>query len=85
MNNPAQYSIPINSIQDLHVALDCEAKRARQEGFTSVDQRQSALALHVRNAEHQMQYVCPGGFRVQARLVFEHVPDVNAVLSDDRR
>ena len=70
---------------DTSVAFDCEADRAEAEGMTGVAQRQRAAALHLRNAVHHMQQLCPDGFRVETRIVVSHVPDVNPVLRDEYR
>ena len=79
-----KYSFEV-STQDLWVALDCEADRAKREGFTSVEDRQRKAALHLRNTEAQMRFLCPEGHRVRTRIVADFVPDVNAYLRDDVR
>jgi hypothetical protein len=80
----SEYSFHVD-ITDTSVAFDCEADRAEREKMTGVAKRQRANALHVRNAYHHMQALCPEGYRVQARIVVEHVPDVNAYLLDEHR
>ena len=79
-----EYTIHISAM-DTSVAFDCEADRAAREGFKGVEERQRATALHLRNAVHHMAEVCPEGYRVQTRIVVEHVPNVNAVLKDEYR
>ena len=79
-----EYSFEISTI-DTHVALDCEAQRAEREGMTVQAARQRVTALHIRNAQAHMTDLCPAGHRVRARIVFDVVPDVNAVLRDDVR
>ena len=79
-----EYSFEISTI-DTHVALDCEAQRAECEGIPIVATRQRKAALHIRNAQAHMADLCPAGHRVRARIVFDVVPDVNAVLRDDVR
>jgi len=79
-----KYSFEI-STQDVWVALDCEADRAKREGFTHVEERQRRTALHLRNAEAHMLFLAPEGHRVRARVVFDFVPAVNAYLRDDVR
>lgn len=80
----SEYSFHIDTT-DTSVAYDCEADRAEREGFDGVAKRQRANALHLRNAVTHMQVLCPEGYRVQARIVVEHVPAVNAVLLDEIR
>lgn len=80
----ATYAFNVNA-QDTSVAFDCEADRAEREGFTHVVERQRATALHLRNAVHQMQRLCPEGYRVETQIVVSHVPDVNPVLRDRYR
>lgn len=80
----SEYSFGV-SAQDLWVALDCEADRAQREGFKGVEERQRKTALHLRNAQAQMSYLCPEGYNVRARIVFDFVPAVNAYLRDDIR
>ena len=80
----SEYSFDV-SVQDLWVALDCEADRAKREGFKGVEDRQRKAALHLRNAQAQMSYLCPEGYGVRARIVFDFVPVVNPYLSDDVR
>lgn len=70
---------------DLHVALDCEADRAKREGFKLVEKRQRETALHIRNAGHAMMELCPPGHRLRTRIVIDFVPDVNAAARDDVR
>jgi hypothetical protein len=78
------YSFHIE-VTDTSVAFDCEADRAEGEGFKNVAERQRAKALHLRNAYHHMQSLCPEGYRVEAKIVLAHVPNVNAVLKDECR
>lgn len=80
----SEYSFPIE-ITDTSVAFDCEADRAEREGFKHVAERQRAKALHLRNAYEHMRKFCPEGYRVEAKIVVSHVPDVNPVLRDDCR
>lgn len=80
----AEYSFHVDST-DTSVAFDCEADRAEREGFAGVAKRQRANALHLRNAVHHMQQLCPEGFRVETKIVVLHVPNVNAVLLDEYR
>jgi len=80
----SEYRIAVEST-DTHVAFDCEAQRARHEGFTGVADRQSATALHLRNAVHHMQSICPDGYRVKTEIVLSFVPAVNPVLKDEYR
>lgn len=80
----SEYSFEV-SAQDVQIALDCEADRAKREGITSVEQRQRKAALHIRNAEAHMSFLAPEGYRVRTRIVFDFVPNVNAVLRDDVR
>lgn len=77
-----EFSIPAT---DLSVALDCEADRAAREGFKLVESRQRAAALHLRNAIHAMQKICPEGFVVDTKIVVSHVVQVNPVLKDEYR
>ena len=70
---------------DLHVALDCEADRAKREGFSGVEERQRKTALHIRNAEAHMLDLCPEGYRMRTRIVIDFVPQVNAYLLDEVR
>ena len=78
------YSFHVSAV-DTWVALECEADRAEREGFKGVAERQRAVALHLRNAEHHMEKICPEGFRTEVKIVVSHVPDVNAVLKDEYR
>ena len=80
----SDYSFEI-STQDVWVALDCEADRAKREGFKGVEDRQRKAALHLRNAFHHMAFLCPDGYRVRAQVVFDFVPNVNAYQPDDVR
>ena len=80
----AEYSFHVDAT-DMHVALDCEADRAEREGFDCVAKRQRAKALHLRNAVHHMQSICPDGFLIETKIVVAHVPNVNAVLKDEYR
>lgn len=73
------------SAQDTQLAIDCEAKQAEAEGMDGIAKRQRATALHIRNAEAHMVGIVPEGHRVRARIVFDFVPSVNAVLRDDVR
>ena len=70
---------------DYHVALDCEADRAKREGFKGVEERQRAEALHIRNASAHMAQIVPAGHRVRTRIVVDFVPDVNRVMYDHVR
>lgn len=79
-----EYSFEI-SAQDAQLAADCEAKQAEREGMNGIAKRQRGVALHIRNAEAHMANLCPAGHRVRARIVFDVVPNVNAVLRDDVR
>lgn len=78
----SEYSFHISTV-DTYVALECEADRAEREGFDRVAERQRKAATHLRNAEAHMMRLCPNGFRVEARIVITHVPDVNPVLRHD--
>lgn len=78
------YAFEVSGV-DVAVALECEADRAEREGFTGVAQRQRAVALHLRNAEHHMEKISPEGHRVKIELVVSHVPAVNAVLKAEFR
>jgi aspartate aminotransferase-like enzyme len=80
----SEYAIHISPM-DTSVAFDCEADRAEREGFTHVMERQRATALHLRNAVHHMEKLCPEGYRVETRIVVSHVPKVNPVLKDEYR
>ena len=80
----SEYEFAVNAM-DTSVAFDCEADRAEREGFSSVTKRQRATALHLRNAVHHMQKLCPEGFRVETKIVVSHVPNVNPVLCDECR
>lgn len=84
MSNSSSYSFHIEAT-DTSVAYDCEADRAEREGFTGVATRQRAAALHLRNAVHHMQSICPEGYRVETKIVVQHVPSVNAALLDEYR
>lgn len=75
-----EYTIPGVSTSDVVVALECEAQRATNEGFPNVAERQTKLALHLRNAEHAMQELVPAGHRLQMNVTFTFVPQVNPVL-----
>ena len=77
-----EYSFKV-SPTDLSVALDCEGMRAEREGFNLTAKRQKDTALHVRNALQHMEKICPEGYRVETRIAFVHVPDVNPVLNRD--
>lgn len=70
---------------DLSVAFDCEADRAKSEGFTSVEKRQRATALHVRNAVHAMQAIAPEGYSTVTQIIVKHVPTINPVCGDEYR
>jgi aspartate aminotransferase-like enzyme len=83
-HNMTEYSFEVSPV-DLHVALDCEGKRAESEGFNLVAKRQKDNALHVRNALRHMEKICPEGYRVETRITFVHVPNVNPFLSDEAR
>jgi hypothetical protein len=72
-------------VTDTHVAFDCEAKRAKSEGFKGVAERQAATALHIRNAQATMSEIVPAGHRLRMRIVFDFVPNVNPVLRDEVR
>ena len=80
----SEYSFEVCT-QDLWVALDCEADRAKSEGFKGVEERQRKTALHIRNAEAHMHELCPEGYRMRTRIVVDFVPNVNAHLRDDVR
>ena len=80
----SEYSFEISTL-DVSVALDCEADRAKREGFTLVEERQRKTALHLRNAETHMGKIVPEGHRVRTRIVVDFVPDVRATLRDDVR
>lgn len=80
----SEYTFHIEAT-DTSVAFDCEADRAEREGFENVAKRQRAKALHLRNAVHTMQKLCPEGYLVQTRIIVEHVPNVNPVLRDECR
>lgn len=80
----SEYAFHIEAT-DTSVAFDCEAERAEREGMTNVAERQRAKALHLRNAVHHMQQLCPEGYIVQAKIVVSHVPNVNPVLRDEIR
>lgn len=80
----SDYSFEV-SVQDVWVALDCEADRAKREGFPGVEARQREVALHLRNASHHMTYLAPEGYRVRTQIVMDFVPAVNSVLRDDVR
>jgi aspartate aminotransferase-like enzyme len=82
MNTEYKFEV---SATDTSVAFDCEAERAEREGFKGVAERQRANALHLRNAVHHMQGLCPEGFRVETRIVVALVPHVNPVLRDEIR
>lgn len=75
-----EYTIHGVSVLDTCVALECEADRAKREGFHGVADRQRAVALHLRNAERHMMAIAPAGHRVQMDVVFRVVPSVNPVL-----
>jgi hypothetical protein len=75
-----EYTIKGVTTNDVVVALECEADRAKREGFPGVEERQRKLALHLRNAEHAMQKLAPAGHRLQMDVTFHFVPDVNPVL-----
>ena len=70
---------------DLHVALDCEADRAKREGVKGVEERQRKEARHIRNATAHMAQLCPEGYRVRTRIVVDFVPAVNAYMYDHVR
>ena len=80
----SEYSFEISTM-DVSVALDCEADRAKREGFKLVEERQRKTALHLRNAETHMGKIVPEGHRVRTRIVVDFVPDVRATLRDDVR
>jgi hypothetical protein len=80
----SEYSFEISTL-DVSVALDCEADRAKREGFKLVEERQRKTALHLRNAETHMGKIVPEGHRVRTRIVVDFVPDVRATLRDDVR
>jgi hypothetical protein len=73
------------SAQDVQLSLDRESRAAAEQGLPSLAKRLAAMALAIRNAEHAMTNLRPQGHRLQARLVFDFVPDVNVVLRDDVR
>lgn len=80
----SEYSFEISTL-DVSVALDCEADRAKREGFKLVEERQRKTALHLRNAETHMGKLVPEGHRVRTRIVVDFVPDVTPTLRDDVR
>ena len=80
----SEYSFHVCST-DLSVAFDCEADRADREQFPNVAKRQRENALHVKNAVHHMQQICPDGYRVETKIVVSHVPNINPVLKDEYR
>ena len=80
----SEYSFEISTV-DFSVALDCEADRAKREGFKLVEERQRKEARHLRNAAHHMGQLVPEGYRVRTRIVVDFVPDVNAYMYDHVR
>lgn len=78
-----EYTIRLSNITDVIVALECEAKRAKSEGFEHVEDRQNRLALHLRNAEKLMNAIVPNGQRVEATITFTVTPAVNPSLRPD--
>jgi hypothetical protein len=80
-----EYSIHIDSVVDLVVALECEANRAQTEGMYSVASRQRALALHIENAVHHLARHQPDGYRLDVTLDFHFKADVNPVLKPEYR
>lgn len=82
MSAQEQYGVHMDWT-DLVVALECEAQRAMDEGMVRTAERQGEKALHIRNAERHLRPIVPFGFRLQTRLVFEFVADVNHHLKLD--
>lgn len=80
-----QYVIRGVSPIDVTVALRCEADRATRDGFPSVVERQTKLALHLENAVAHLQANLPEGHRVQVDIVVDVVPNVNPVLLPEYR
>lgn len=78
------YSIAYNST-DLAAALRCEAKAAAADGLKNLADRQEAVALHIDNAMHQMQAICPEGHHVTTEIVFSFAPSVIATLKPEFR
>lgn len=74
----SEYFIHVNMV-DTSVAFECEADRAKREGFTGVEARQRDTALHIRNAYDVMEKLCPEGHKVRMRIMFDFTPDVNPV------
>jgi hypothetical protein len=80
MSAQNEYTLSGVITTEVVVALECEADRAKREGFVGVEERQRKLALHLRNAERAMQKLRPEGHRLQMDITFKFVPDVNPSL-----
>jgi len=78
-----EYTLPGVQTVEVCVALECEADRAKSEGFPGVEERQRKLALHLRNAERAMQALVPEGHRLQMDITFKFVPNVNPALKPE--
>lgn len=83
MSASSEYTLHGVVTTEVVVALECEADRAKREGFPGVEGRQRNLALHLRNAERAMQQLRPDGHRVQMDITFRFVPNVNPVLKPE--
>lgn len=83
MSAQNEYTLPGVITTEVVVALECEADRAKREGFPGVEARQRELALHLRNAERTMRKLVPEGHRLQMDITFKFVPNVNPVLKPE--
>ncbi len=83
MSQQNEYTLPGVQTVEVCVALECEADRAKREGFPGVEERQRKLALHLRNAERAMQKLVPEGHRLQMDITFKFVPNVNPALKPE--
>lgn len=79
----SEYTVHGVITTEVAVALECEADRAKREGFPGVEERQRKLALHLRNAERAMMALLPDGHRVQMDITFKFVPNVNPALKPE--
>lgn len=70
---------------DVWAGLIADARQAKRDEMLSVADRQNALAMHMQNAEHHMRKHAPSGCRLQLKLVYEWVLDVNPVLKPEFR
>jgi hypothetical protein len=84
LNTEPQYEVHVHLV-DVIVALRCEADRAEREQFPGVAKRQRDLALHLENAELQLNALPHPGYRLEATVTYRFVPVINAHLKPEFR